>query len=772
MVFDSSQQQASTYGNISNDYVLATVDYSVNDARGKLNRLNVFINNLNRIEPNLRYTFKSNYKRMGGSSLSNILSPYSASHSSGLVPSFHPSAPKAVNISGSPNIINLLPFKWSSGSNVVNIQNDNGGDYQKELLSGSGYPGDLGKNRDRGSIRGVGMRLPMMGVGWGYDLDDNPAPSGNSGKFAGDVDNGYEVDPQEYIAAPIDLRYDRNRGVWTSNARFVGFAQITGWNTSVGGTQGWSNAITYNAQEVEIVINSGTPGDTSGLAFSIKEDGKVWGENEPYGVLYEYTGWGPPLGHRGDADPNYYPGYIVKIYWDDHSSVYYFEWEDDTTHIVSDIANTGDKHLFIEPLGTSSNWQLVDEGATTISTDNSASGLVEDGYFWVAYHARPFSSISGSYVSPSTAIEPDGESTNTVGVKQTPIEGGTRYELYPREVDDKGHVTGLTSTTNSDDSPYIIDVPNSGIAGNDRLVASQSGQNPDFLGNVLKSPSGWLDVQTDGANVNIFHVGPQSQSQTYKTDGLEIDVDARGHVVDFIGTSSGTFKSKVSQNDSVPDFLINKLTSSDASVDISELNDSGDELVNFTVSSASGDKFVKVTSGDTQSDYLDAKLTTPDHWLYKTVVGVDQDLEIRHNAAASGTSIFDQLVGSFVAGDGTLGPSGVDVSFDITYGNLKTDTNGHVDEATFSGGASPDSVYLSGQSGVLIQRSGNTAEIKIAFESTPSDGDLFIWNDTNGTFEPTTIEDELKTVSGYNSNNTQYLRNSTGTLEWVDTASC
>lgn len=95
-----------------------------------------------------------------------------------------------------------------------------------DIVSGPDYRGNTANIRSTKSIRGVGLRLPMIGVGWGYDINGNPVPSGLNGsgflhstdESEVDFEYGWQVDPRDYIAAPIDIRYDSRRKVWTTGA--------------------------------------------------------------------------------------------------------------------------------------------------------------------------------------------------------------------------------------------------------------------------------------------------------------------------------------------------------------------------------------------------------------------------------------------------------------------------------------------------------------------------------------------------------------------------
>lgn len=72
---------------------------------------------------------------------------------------------------------------------------------------------------EENKVRGMGWRLPAIGVGWGFDLSDNPVPAdtGNPSAFA----SGYLNDARLWKAGPIDLRWDQSRGVWTTKSSNV-----------------------------------------------------------------------------------------------------------------------------------------------------------------------------------------------------------------------------------------------------------------------------------------------------------------------------------------------------------------------------------------------------------------------------------------------------------------------------------------------------------------------------------------------------------------------
>jgi hypothetical protein len=88
---------------------------------------------------------------------------------------------------------------------------------------GNAYPGGL---------RSICMRGPLMIHGWGYDLDGKPIPnnidteaaaSGGTFQSVGLKDKFLDYHlrmPHTWPVAPVDLRFDRSRGVWTSPLQY------------------------------------------------------------------------------------------------------------------------------------------------------------------------------------------------------------------------------------------------------------------------------------------------------------------------------------------------------------------------------------------------------------------------------------------------------------------------------------------------------------------------------------------------------------------------
>lgn len=77
------------------------------------------------------------------------------------------------------------------------------------------------------NIRSVGFKAPMVLSGWGYDINDNPVPTGANGELHPEAAWNTKL----WKSGPIDFRWDESRGVWAAGGvggggvrfgRFVG----------------------------------------------------------------------------------------------------------------------------------------------------------------------------------------------------------------------------------------------------------------------------------------------------------------------------------------------------------------------------------------------------------------------------------------------------------------------------------------------------------------------------------------------------------------------
>lgn len=252
-------------------------------------------------EPSFNETIRSipsgGYPSVAGTDLTSIFFPYVA-RSSGLaktMPGFTYHLPTSGDLSRKiGTLYDLMPYYFldSEDDYIYDQSLFPSGDSIKGNVSGSGYIGDPNIYRAVDDQRSVGLRLPAMAVGWGYTTWGDPFPSGaivgtghsaeylfKSSETSG-VRYGYQVNPDDYIAAPIDLRYDPKNHVWTAPKGF--WAEVTSegsgiyaWKEVIYGTNG---AFAYGAasgnSSLSPAIEVNHLSDASGVVYLYPKEHK------------------------------------------------------------------------------------------------------------------------------------------------------------------------------------------------------------------------------------------------------------------------------------------------------------------------------------------------------------------------------------------------------------------------------------------------------------------------------------------------------------------
>lgn len=144
----------------------------------------------------------TNYADKAFMSMDGLMTPFSTVEKSGW-PSFITPA-----TSGDVDVYSINPFPSGHRIEVMSYGSGVTADGLLRGLNEAPYSGDSVV-----PYRALGLRLPAVGVGWGFDVNGNAVPSGTGvNGFAPD----YLSNPSGHKAGPIDLRWDEDRGVWGS----------------------------------------------------------------------------------------------------------------------------------------------------------------------------------------------------------------------------------------------------------------------------------------------------------------------------------------------------------------------------------------------------------------------------------------------------------------------------------------------------------------------------------------------------------------------------
>ncbi len=228
---NSTQKTISSYSGDAMDRVMAIWDNNSGPSGVIINSQKVKVT----LKDNFNYEHilitepSGTYKLTAGCALSSLFYPFQTKlgNTANTMPgfwSFANSNPRSqVPTSGVISLQDVLPYQWDvfQSSYMLDRYVALSGDYNSDVVSSDVSYRNTDRFRDSSDIRSVGLRLPLMGVGWGFTTAGVPFPTGGvnaSGTtlFKGNYNNGWMVDPADYVAAPIDLRYDTFRNVWTS----------------------------------------------------------------------------------------------------------------------------------------------------------------------------------------------------------------------------------------------------------------------------------------------------------------------------------------------------------------------------------------------------------------------------------------------------------------------------------------------------------------------------------------------------------------------------
>lgn len=158
-------------------------------------------------------------------------------------------------------------------------------DYQSGVLTGltptvgSGVPSSMSEVFDYSGVndvRNIGLRMPMMIVGWGYTTEGFPTPSmyDHNMKYSGDYTPTFEDAERDkrtfapnftkrndlFPAGPLDLRYDKSRKMWRSTPEVYGGYTLN--NIASASGRFAPSGCNFASGELEILVNAFEPAYT------------------------------------------------------------------------------------------------------------------------------------------------------------------------------------------------------------------------------------------------------------------------------------------------------------------------------------------------------------------------------------------------------------------------------------------------------------------------------------------------------------------------------
>lgn len=264
-------------------------------------------------------------------------------------------------------------------------------------LMSSLYPTYSGTNKYSDDYRFLGLRGPLVLHAWGYDTDGKPIPNfiddeikAKSGIFQTQVNgsglkdqfmNDWLQKPATWPVGPIDLRFDRNRGVWVTPPPYKTIVaritqSVSPYSSGIAAiiNKNSDGTISYNSP---LVDNSGNPvleNSTSSSTASniplitvVDRVGESYGINELVYAQYD----------------SYRSEYIVVGTKKSPIKVgqFFGSWPKFTTKSVTVYTTTGNPNNYNDPL-----YEYLSPTATTVNVLNLFSTIDNPSdYDWCVF---------------------------------------------------------------------------------------------------------------------------------------------------------------------------------------------------------------------------------------------------------------------------------------------------------------------------------------------------------------------------------------------------
>jgi len=361
-----------------------------------------------------------------------------------------------------------------------------------------------------GDYRYMTMRGPLVVQGWGYDLMGKPIPnsgestpyfppgggSATSGSaFSGNHRTDYNMlsdqfypdwlgKPETWPTAPVDLRYDRRRGVWTVPNDFRLY--LANLRTSISGIGDTAIADVYNADDVYDATGSAMSGTAeitvtmpfadvgidaeTVLVYYSHESGQWW----PISYCCSSDGGGGGGGSGGGEDPPPCRSCGGECWWQCISDTWVKNGNSNCYDILTNEEGdcgcsepnypcVGSSDLFVSTACQDINCYGGSDGGGTSSDGDGGSGpivymsresndtqasqvygeVIQDMYFYDDFTYGD--SINPLYVNYTGSLA-DVTGTGYVGFITDCVGTGNNYECFNRDLFDSGAYSNFCIT--------------------------------------------------------------------------------------------------------------------------------------------------------------------------------------------------------------------------------------------------------------------------------------------------------------------------------------
>ncbi len=165
------------------------------------------------------------YKKVAIGTLDNLYVPFSTNTENIFLPHFvEPANPDDAS---NRSVNHLHPYydDFSDSENPVSKTHAQivtfGDTYPQEGIQTLLKDGNQQPIFDGQKVQSIALRGPVIIAGWGYDIDNKPVPNEDPDSPTDNFIENYRLRPDLWPAGPLDVKWDKDRGVWSASASMV-----------------------------------------------------------------------------------------------------------------------------------------------------------------------------------------------------------------------------------------------------------------------------------------------------------------------------------------------------------------------------------------------------------------------------------------------------------------------------------------------------------------------------------------------------------------------
>lgn len=186
----------------------------------------------------------SNYPNLAGTSMDGMFRPFSTDSDASGIPHYETPSGSTSDIDSD----SLDPYQTGHDVGVV-IRGDERPDNLNIDTFGDGGPSDV--------YRPLGLRAPLVMVGWGYDTNGKPVPNKTPDDPGDDFLDNHLQRSDKWKVGPLDSRWDNNRKVWVAGGTGVNSVSFEVVESTLASGEVKANVLSRPVGLSEVPLESG-----------------------------------------------------------------------------------------------------------------------------------------------------------------------------------------------------------------------------------------------------------------------------------------------------------------------------------------------------------------------------------------------------------------------------------------------------------------------------------------------------------------------------------